>query len=73
MTVVEYLPNKHPPVVASLTAARLADVAERLLTEFEDRLDLATISRVVSQAEGDLQFVTDGALAELVERSASWQ
>ena len=55
-------------------AARLdltvADATERLMSEFEDRLNVATISRVVCVARRDLQTTADGSLPELVERLA---
>ncbi len=48
----------------------VADVTERLMAEFEDRLDLATISRVVSAARHDLRTVPPGSVPEMVERLA---
>lgn len=48
----------------------VVDVTERLMAEFEDRLGLAVISRVVNGARRDLAGTPAGALPELVERLA---
>ncbi|MCW2620696.1 MAG: hypothetical protein JWL64_298 [Frankiales bacterium] len=48
----------------------LADVVERLLAEFEDRLPLSAISVTVQGAARDLRGVPLDAQAELVERLA---
>lgn len=48
----------------------VVDVTERLMAEFEDRLSLPEITRVVARCRQDLQGTPAGALPELVERSA---
>jgi len=48
----------------------VADVAERLMAEFEDRLSLGLISGVVVSAWHELSGVPETALPELVERLA---
>lgn len=48
----------------------LADIAERLMAEFCDELDLSVITRVVQESRRDLQGVPPGALPELTERLA---
>ncbi len=48
----------------------VADVTERLMAEFEDRLDLAAISRTVSRARHELHTVAEGSAPELIERLA---
>lgn len=46
------------------------DVTERLMAEFEDRLELNVISRVVSGCRRDLEGTPNGPLPELLERLA---
>ena len=46
----------------------VVDVTERLMAEFEDRLGLEVISRVVNGSRRDLSGTPAGALPELVER-----
>jgi hypothetical protein len=46
------------------------DVTERLMAEFEDRLDLSVISRVVSGCRRDLEGTPAGPMPELLERLA---
>lgn len=46
----------------------VVDVTERLMAEFEDRLGLEVISRVVNGSRRDLAGTPAGALPELVER-----
>lgn len=53
-----------------LTDLTLADVAERLMAEFEDQFDLASISRIVQATRRDLAAVAVGSVPELVERLA---
>jgi hypothetical protein len=48
----------------------LADVSERLMAEFEDRLALDVISRVVQGCRADLDCSSPAALPELVDRLA---
>ena len=48
----------------------VADVIERLMAEFEHRLDLDFISRVVLACRSDLAGSPTAALPELVERLA---
>ncbi|MFC5995895.1 three-helix bundle dimerization domain-containing protein [Pseudonocardia hispaniensis] len=60
-TVTESTPHGHPS---------LADVTERLLAEFESRLDLAMISRTVLACRHDLHGEPVDTLAELIERRA---
>lgn len=49
----------------------IADVAESLMTEYEVRLPMATISSVVLSARSDLAGqTTDAALPELLHRLA---
>jgi hypothetical protein len=50
--------------------AGLASVAERLMGEFEGRIDLFVITGVVLRCARDLSTVPAGALPELAERSA---
>ena len=46
------------------------DVSERLMAEFEDRLPLELISRVVRDCRRDLDCTPAGALPEMLERLA---
>lgn len=48
----------------------LADITERLMTEFDDRVPVSTISRIVLDCRHDLQGYPVLALPELVERHA---
>jgi hypothetical protein len=48
----------------------LADITERLMTEFNDRVPVSTISRIVLECRHDLQGSPVLALPELVERLA---
>ncbi len=48
----------------------VVDVAERLMAEFEDRLGLDVISKVVNSCRRDLNCAPAGALPELVDRLA---
>lgn len=48
----------------------VVDVTERLMAEFEHRLGLDEISRVVTGCRHDLEGTPAGALPELVERLA---
>lgn len=48
----------------------VVDVTERLMAEFESRLDLAVITKVVGGCRRDLDASPVGALPELVERLA---
>lgn len=48
----------------------VADVIERLMAEFEDRLELDVISRVVLGCRADLNCSPAAALPELMERLA---
>lgn len=48
----------------------LADVAERLMAEFDGRCSPAAVSAVVLEAAHDLAGTPTGAQHELVERSA---
>ena len=70
MAIVERAHRAGPAGGSSLTDLTLADVAERLMSEFEDRFDLASISRVVQTARHDLAAVPVGSVPELVERLA---
>lgn len=55
---------------AVLAGDTLADVIEQLMTEFEDRLELSTISDVVLGCRADLDCSPVAALPELIERLA---
>ena len=55
------------PVLAADTQA---DVIEQLMSEFEDRLELSTISDVVLGCRADLDCSPVAALPELIERLA---
>ena len=46
------------------------DVTERLMAEFEDRLELQVISGVVNACRRDLQGTPSGPMPELLERLA---
>ena len=48
----------------------MVDTTERLMAEFEDRLDLSLIVQVVAGCRRDLQGGPAGAEPELVERLA---
>jgi len=48
----------------------VVDVTERLMAEFEDRLGLDLISRIVTVCRRDLANKPEGDLPELVERLA---
>ncbi len=48
----------------------VVDVTERLMAEFEDRLDLKRITDVVRTCRQELDGTPTGALPELVERLA---
>ena len=48
----------------------LADVAERLMAEFDGRCSPASVSAVVLEATRDLAGTPTAAQSELVERSA---
>lgn len=48
----------------------VADVTERLMAEFEDRLELSLIARVVLGCRRDLACSPAAALPELIERLA---
>ena len=58
------------PSAGAAGAGTVADVTQRLMAEFEDQWDLATISEVVSGARQDLESMPKAALPELVERLA---
>ena len=51
----------------------VVDVTERLMAEFEDRLELNVISGVVNRCRCQLQATAGTALAEDVERLARAQ
>lgn len=54
-----------------VTAGSLADVTETLMLEFQDDLDLSTISSVVLGARDDLAGqVLDAAFPEMLQRLA---
>ena len=53
-----------------MESVHLADVTERLLAEFEGRLELGVVSRVVLETRAQLDCSPQGALPELVERAA---
>jgi hypothetical protein len=48
----------------------LADITERLMVEFGDRVSVSTISAIVLECRHDLQGCPVLALPELVERHA---
>lgn len=48
----------------------LADITERLMVEFGDRIQVSTISKIVLECRHDLQGSPVQALPELVERLA---
>lgn len=48
----------------------VVDVTERLMAEFEDRLELNVISRVVTGSRRDLEGTADGGSPQEVERLA---
>jgi hypothetical protein len=68
----------HPPTAPIKRAAAipfpdthsLADVIERLITDFEPHLPLPVISAVVQRCRADLDIITAPALPELLERLA---
>jgi hypothetical protein len=55
---------------ASLHSESYADVVERLLDDYHDRLSLHEITAVVAGCRRDLAGAPKGALAELIERLA---
>ncbi|MDQ1501993.1 MAG: hypothetical protein QOK10_2194 [Pseudonocardiales bacterium] len=55
---------------ASLHSDSYADVVERLLEDYHDRLSLHEITAVVAGCRRDLAGAPKGALAELIERLA---
>ena len=55
---------------AAVEVTNLADVTERLLAEFEGRLNLDVISHIVLEARHQLAGSPVTALPELVERLA---
>lgn len=63
-------PGKGPVPPAADRPDTVVDVVERLMGEFEDRLNLRQISRVVLGCRADLAGCPPGALPELVERLA---
>lgn len=48
----------------------LADITERLMAEFADRIDVATVSRAVLDCRNDLRDAPPAALLELIEQHA---
>lgn len=48
----------------------LADITERLMAEFADQIDVATVSRAVLECRNDLRDAPPAALLELIERHA---
>jgi len=57
-------------VTGPLLSETVVDVVERLMAEFEDRLDLHDIAAVVLGCRDDLDCSPPGALPELIERLA---
>jgi len=57
-------------VTGPLLSETVVDVVERLMAEFEDRLDLHDIATVVLGCRDDLDCSPPGALPELIERLA---
>lgn len=65
----EALPDA-APVPATTAPVDLSATTQRLMREFEGRIGLPTISRVVRDCARDLTAAPAGAQPELVERSA---
>ena len=64
--------RRPPPQVGGLTPAltSLADVIDRLLTEFASRLSLNVVVSTVRRCRHELDIIHGPALPELVERLA---